>query len=416
MTDPVVLGPVPAGGDSRDRVLPSRVMRACLLSQSRIADDPRVRRQGDALAAAGWDVIAVGFGGARSAAPAWPIVEAAVPGEPGLLRRVARAGWLIAGGRAAVAPWVHRTALFHGFYAASENLPSADLYIANDWPMLPIAAALARRWRGTYIYDSHELATAEYADSRKWRLVNLPYLRAIEARYFGGAAAILTVSPGIADALHRLYGPAEPPSVIRNMPSFRDVAHHAVDPKRISVLYHGIVASGRGLEALIASVPAWRPEFRLTIRGPVAPDYATHLRGLAAASGCESRIELAPPVRPDQLIEEAAKADVGVVAMPGGTLNAQLALPNKFFEYVMAGLALCVTDLPEMTALVRRFDLGRLMASNEAAAIAAGMNGFSRAAIEQHRANALRAARELNWQQESQRLVEICRRALRKSQ
>lgn len=306
--------------------------------------------------------------------------------------------------------------LSQGFHAAAQDVSPAGLYIANDWPMLPIAAELARRTGAIYIYDSHELAAAEYADSRKWRLVNLPYVRAVEARYIGGAATTLTVSQGIAETLQRLYGLAEQPTVIRNMPGFREVARHVVDPKRISVVYHGLVAPGRGLEALVTSVPAWREEFRLTIRGPASPAYGSYLREIAVAGGSNGRIEFAPSVKPDRLIDEAAKSDIGIFALPGDTLHATLALPNKFFDYVMAGLALCIADLPEMAALVRRYELGRLIKATDATAIAASINSFDTAAVEKYRTNALHAARELNWQNESHRFVAICERALGEKQ
>ena len=46
-----------------------------ILALSAIADDPRVRRQGDAFHAAGWEVIAFGLSGSgRSPAPLWQIV------------------------------------------------------------------------------------------------------------------------------------------------------------------------------------------------------------------------------------------------------------------------------------------------------------------------------------------------------
>ncbi len=46
----------------------------CVLSLSPIADDPRVRRQGEAFHRAGWTVIAVGLPGARSPEPGWRIM------------------------------------------------------------------------------------------------------------------------------------------------------------------------------------------------------------------------------------------------------------------------------------------------------------------------------------------------------
>ena len=65
--------------------------RACLLSLSKIPDDPRVRRQGDALFHAGWSVAAVGQPGARSKRPVWPSYDASHPAPvatPGLQAEV----------------------------------------------------------------------------------------------------------------------------------------------------------------------------------------------------------------------------------------------------------------------------------------------------------------------------------------
>ena len=45
--------------------------RVGLLCVSAIPDDPRVRRQGDLLTGAGWEVVAIGLPGARSTQPDW---------------------------------------------------------------------------------------------------------------------------------------------------------------------------------------------------------------------------------------------------------------------------------------------------------------------------------------------------------
>jgi glycosyltransferase involved in cell wall biosynthesis len=385
--------------------------RACLLSASRIADDTRVRRQGDALAGAGWQVTGIGFAGLRSRPPAWTILELPHPGEPVFARRITRMLALIAGGRVPpLAPVVHARAMIAPFYAAAAG-HAADLYIANDWPMLPLAVTLARRFGGRCLYDSHELAVAEYSDSRKWRLFSRPYVRAIESRCIAGAAAVLTVSDGIADRLQRQYGLAVRPTVIRNMPSFCEPAPRRFEDGKIRALYHGLLAPGRGLEQLVRSVEHWRPQFGLTIRGPGTAAYLDRLRGIATAAGTARRIEFAVPVPLERVIEEAAKADIGIVAMPGDTPNNALALPNKFFDYIMAGLALCVTNLPEMASIVQHHDLGRVAAGSDAPAIAAAVNAFSPELVERYRANARLAAREFNWEREGARLVELCERA-----
>lgn len=83
----------------------------------------------------------------------------------------------------------------------------------------------------------------------------------------------------------------------------------------------------------------------------------------------------------------------------------EFALPNKFFEYVRAGLALCVSDLPEMARLVRQYAIGATISATRPRAIAEAINGLSRAGIDDYKNHSLTASRELYWERESAGLV-----------
>ena len=440
---------------ARERTPERAVMarpRVCILSLSAIADDPRVRREGDAFDRAEWDVTGIGLPGARSPAPKWTIRHERVGGETGgtasaasplswreilkrnlpapvvnairfagrcygaaplALPRLVRAlRWRISGRVDAAAalreywswPSVQR------IYADAHDL-SAEVWLANDWLMLPIAQRLAQERGGIYGYDTHELAVEEYAEKWQWRIFRRPLVQAIEGHLIGGAAIVSAVSPGIAAHLAALYDLKAPPIAIRNVPGFVPVARRATGA-RIRVLYHGIVAPGRGLEAAIDSVAAWRAEFDLTIRGPGGTAYLQALQTRIERAGMARRITLAPPVPMVDLVREAAAFDIGFFALPGHSRHNVFALPNKFFEYAMAGLALCISDLPEMTRLLRQYDMGVSIAAVTPEAIAASINALDRASIDRYRGNALAAARELCWDRESERLVSAYRRAL----
>ena len=54
------------------------------------------------------------------------------------------------------------------------------------------------------------------------------------------------------------------------------------------------------------------------------------------------------PVAPDILVESLAGFDVGLVINRPVTLNDELVLPNKLFEYLMAGLAVVAPRLPAL--------------------------------------------------------------------
>ena len=57
---------------------------------------------------------------------------------------------------------------------------TADVWLANDWVMLPVAARLAKERGGIYVYDTHELAIDEYSERLRWRLIRRPFVKAIE--------------------------------------------------------------------------------------------------------------------------------------------------------------------------------------------------------------------------------------------
>ncbi len=384
-------------------------VKICQLSFSPIPDDARVRRHGDALAAAGHEVVAIGLPGGRARSPGWEVRDIALPAAERFrqLHRLLRVGRMAAcrivpslaeGGYWAQA--LHRT-----MTEAAGDI-DADVYVANDWLTLPIAARLAAGRGVPYLYDSHEYAVEEGADRPWWLLLISPYVRAIEAGHIHGAAAVMTVGDGIAGLMQRDHGLAARPLVIRNtVPSnlqpFRPCG------EVIEVLYQGLLRADRGLENLIRSVTSWRPEFRLVIRGPGEAAVVGRLKALAAGN---ERIRFDPPVDPLAMVAAANGSDIGIHPIPTTSSQTRLCLPNKFFEYAMAGVALCVSGSEEMSALLRRHDLGRIIAADTPEAIADAVNGFDRAAIDAAKRNALAAAGELCWERESRKLLAVFER------
>ena len=362
----------------------------------------------------------MGLPGARSRLPEWSckaidVKRTKSPSEVlsnnlvlrklrGVVRRVRRAkdiALVYVNPKHAEATYWTLNDVFESLYELARG-ERADIWLANDWTALPIAQRLAAEQGVPYAYDTHELAVGEYAHRLRWRLLQRPVIAAIEQRGIAGSALTSCVSQGIADRLQQVYSLPEAPLLIRNMPHYQALPHRRAG-KAIEVLYHGVVNEGRGLEACIDSVALWRPEFRLTIRGPGPADYLTALGERIEAAGLDGRVVLAPPVAMIDLVKEAAHFDIGLFALPGHSQQNVHVLPNKFFEYAMAGLALCVSDLPEMAALLRQHDLGRLIPAVTPQAIADAINGFDRAGIDACKVHALEAAKVLNWEAEADR-------------
>lgn len=430
--------------------------RALLLTWSPVVDDPRVRRMGDALAAHGWEVRAIGLGGGLAAAPSWPVASIAEPTvvdheKPFPLERavghaagaaLASAGRQLAKRRSALAgpvsilgqklqeeqtPLRNLAARSAGLTtrkikamrqdAESKRLENywrysallepmrqealrqhgASLVIANDWQTLPIAAETAAANGGVYVYDSHELAVEQFAHDPSWKRFTQPMIRAVERRYAPGAAVTTAVSASIADHLTRQYGLSPPASVLRNTPIYQPVEYRQSGDS-LRVLYHGAVAPGRGLEEAIDSLAMWKPHLSLHIRGPADTAYLEALEARAATLNLEDRVHFLPPVPFDDLINAASAFDIGLMALPDLSLHKRYALPNKVFEYLMAGLALAVSDLPEMAHIVKETGAGFTFRGTAPDAIAGALNNITPDMVNQKRRAALDAAKHHHWE------------------
>lgn len=387
--------------------------RAVIISYAPITDAPRVRRQIVVLKNLGWNVVLVGRAGRSPVPVGCDFVEL----DRIFVRRnhIERAFFAVLlvlsrlSGR--LAEWVYwQNSIVKNNYLQMEGV-SGDLVVCHDYITVAAGLRVAERTQAALIVDAHEYARGQYMERMLWRYVHRPWIHCLQRRLFARVDGMSTVCDGIADLLHDENNLAERPSVVRSIPSFQECRFRPCG-KSIIVLYHGIVASTRGLEQLIASVPLWREEFQLIIRGPGPEEYLEHLRGHIKRLGIAHRVQLQEPVLVGELVSAANEADIGFFVQGDWSPQKRFALPNKFFEYVMAGLALCVSDFPEMGRLVRKHDLGRLVPASEPQSIADAINSFDREAINRFKRHSLDAARDLCWEKESIRLENLIEKVM----
>jgi glycosyltransferase involved in cell wall biosynthesis len=415
--------------------------RIGVIAVSRFLEDPRVKRQCEVLCANGFEVFAIGQDDVLQENVPWTILRSLDGIENGEANKTTLTDsakrWLrssplftllkikwaadliyqifniMRAQRCRFQPqyaekiyWSPK-AKINALYDKAKHV-RCDVWLANDWTSLPLASRLAKENGGVYIYDTHEFALEEHQERRLWRASQKPIVAVLEKSYIHGAQLVTAVSVGIANHLTETYKLSKAVLTIRNTPRYVATPFRPT-PSLIRVLYHGIVAPGRGLEAAIDSVSAWTPDREFYIRGPGAPDYMDALRKRIVNAGLQSRVFIIPPVPMSELVKAATEFDVGFFALPGHSLHNQYALPNKFFEYAMAGLALSVSRLPEMESLVKKYEFGSTFAEVDPASITAAINALSRGGIDRFKRNALLAAKELCWEAESTKLLSAIR-------
>lgn len=256
-----------------------------------------------------------------------------------------------------------------------------DVIHAHDLCTLAAAARLAGAWKRRHgsaarpriIYDSHEL----YVDQNpEWTKLQRLLWQLHEIRWIGRADVVITVSPGIAAELRRRYHLRSEPLVVYNSPweasdePDSDVRRDTgVEPDRALVVYVGAVKPGRGVERLLPAMAA-STDWELALVGGGRSEHLTDLLARAREWGVADRIHCLPAVPARTLPRYLATADAGIHPMEPTCLNHELALPNKLFDYVFAGLPVAVSSLREMKRFVEQHDLGVVFDPSDPASIA----------------------------------------------
>jgi glycosyltransferase involved in cell wall biosynthesis len=248
------------------------------------------------------------------------------------------------------------------------------------------------------VYDAHELWAGRAVVGRP-EPVRRRRAAAREDALLARADLVLTVSDGIADRL-RARG-ARRVAVVRN--SFPARTGTAPLPERpTGLVYAGRIGPGRDLETLAAAAPALAAVgVRPLVVGPADAGYLT--RFASRAHGVEVRPE---PLGLSAVDEAYRTAGLAVVTLDASCENHRLALPNKLFHAVRAGVPVVAADLPELARVVAGEGLGATYRPGDPASLAAAVRDVT-GRYPQLLASVAAAAPGLSWERDAAVLLAV---------
>ncbi len=365
---------------------------ALVISFSDLARDPRVNRQIRALCRR-YGVIAAGTG-----APSLEGVRfvAGRPQPRTFGRKVLEAARLLARRYE-----VHYWRLAHVAELRRRLLElRADVVIANDVEALPLAFEAAKG--APVILDAHEYAPAEFG-SLRWRLLRQRYARHLCSLYIPRVAGMMTVAQGIAREYTKAYGIS--PIVVHNAAPYADLQPTRVSADIVRMIHHGNAIPTRRLEVMLHAMRLLPKRFHLDLM--LLPSVPRYMEKLKAAAAGDARIRFLAPVAMRELVGATNQYDIGLYVLPPSSFNDAHALPNKFFEFVQSRLALAIGPSPEMTDLVKRYELGVVASSFAPEHVASVLSGLDAAQIDAMKHRAHEAARELCFEREEEKLLAL---------
>lgn len=284
-----------------------------------------------------------------------------------------------------------------------------DAVVANDARALPVAFHVAR---GKPIWaDMHEWAPAERTHVTSWRLLVAPLMTHICKKYLPKCQAVSTVGHEIVKLYDKNFGVR--PILIRNAAPFADLTP-SQNPSNgpIRLVHSGGAVAGRNIENMIAAVKAAGERFTLDLYLVPGNDKGKYLSQLKEqAKGCP-RIRFNPPVKPAELPAILNQYDVGIYWIPPYSINAELALPNKIFDFIQARLAIAVGPTKEMANIVDEFKIGVVSSGFSNANIVETLRSLDRDQIIGFKQNTNAAAQKLCFENEAKNIGQIMKSLL----
>ncbi|WP_061310077.1 glycosyltransferase [Clostridium botulinum] len=251
---------------------------------------------------------------------------------------------------------------------------SFDVYHCHDTETWPIGYILAKRDGAKFICDSHEffpdyICKEWHASDFKYELTKLLVIaRGEYIKYCDGA---ITVNEIISEELYNQFNLKYKPLVIYNTRSINEVSKkynigidirkkYNISKDKKILLFSGTVEPSRGLDLVIKSMP-YVENCVFIIAGGDKFNCIEKLQELVQKYNVKDKVIFTGKLNYQELFNYGFFADLLVYLGIPTVKNMDYSAPNKFFDYMMAGKPMIISNLKFMSSVVTRYDIGEII-------------------------------------------------------
>ena len=292
-----------------------------------------------------------------------------------------------------------------------------DLLICRGLWVFPGIIPIKILKKFNLIYDAHEyFAGHTHFDNKPIKRGIWLFVERIAMRI---SDALITVSEPIAEQYVKDYPHIKRIFVIRNLPDrnlfhpYNDVKKQEKEKKKAkdtvkTVVFSGYLLSGRALHQIIKAFSYINDEhIKLLIIGEGI--LRNELNQLTNDLKLTHRISFKDMVSNNEIVPLLSNYHLGLSLIEADCLNRRFALPNKFFEYIAAGIPLLGSDIITQKVYIDKYQVGMYLNSLNAQDIARAIMQMlaDKKNYKRWKQNCVKAAMELNWEKESLKLKKI---------
>lgn len=219
----------------------------------------------------------------------------------------------------------------------------ADIYIGHNLAALPAVVKASKKHHAKCGFDAedfHRNETDNSTTSLKYKLTKY-----IEDKYMAFTDYVTASSPQITAAYKQLYPVIDPVTILNVFPkagSFITRNKNLTTPIKI-VWFSQTIGKNRGIDDMLLALKLLGSDnFELHLLGNVSEYIKNDFADIAG--NASKHLYFHNPIAPDNIVDFISQFDIGLASEPGFSLNNDLALSNKIFTYLQAGLAIVASD------------------------------------------------------------------------
>ncbi|HRS02348.1 MAG TPA: glycosyltransferase [Bacteroidota bacterium] len=285
---------------------------------------------------------------------------------------------------------------------------SASIYFASDLYALALANKLAPK-NAVVIYDSREVFSAlgpMHNDSFKQNIISR-----IEKHLIRRVDKFIASGDLDREFLIKHFNTNKPFYVIKNFPFYTSPIESnllrekfQIDKSKKILLYQGVLLEGRGIMPML-NLAKSRDDIAICLIGD--GKFRNEIEIYIKSNNICSKVFLTGNIEYSKLHSWTCSADIGMALIEPISYSYELALPNKLFEYLQAGLPVIATDLPAMKDVIDTYHCGIAVSKNisideVSQAIDKILNNY-----QYYHSNALAAAKDLCFDNQIEFIREI---------
>jgi len=234
-----------------------------------------------------------------------------------------------------------------GLMGFKKNKKKYDIIIIHLVDSLPFAVKLKEKYQNsTLIYDSQEYFTGQYSIAD---ITNKNWVLTAEKQYIYSADIVIGTTNIMCNKIAEKYNLKTTPIRVRNLPytAVKKESSDVVVP--VKFVWHGmriIFENRRGLHILLQAVAKTKANVEFYIQGLISSEERQKIESFAEENKIEDKIIIKSPAAPDKIVESLIGYDVGLIGELPEEENQLFTSSNKLFEFIAAGLAIIMSDVP----------------------------------------------------------------------